>query len=487
MSSAGHILFSDVLKLYVKSPDERERVVRINVELLSGSSPVGEKSVCVKVTDEEDPFFFYGITVNHDEFQSLKSHQNLLIEFNKFPEQLVHLLKQCCTKVDSPKYLLLLEEDSSESVLASHQLYLKFVEKNDFKQLCHLALKVGDPSNAELKEYMASKIKSLKDAAIKSDRKISLLEAELAKMKSDLAVACSVQDENNKKWLEEKNALEIAHVREITAERERLADAKLLWQKEEEQRKANEQKDVGDRIRKLELEITTVRAQYDETRDKLSAAKEQIFKLSEELSTKSSELAGLRQELPLLRKRNIVLDKDYHEKQKQLAMANADNMQLRQELNERASEAANYLAEVVSVREEKAELKNNFDIQARECQLLLRQNEELRQDVFKANSIICNVRGQFDDVCRELLLKNTMLAQQEKLLAEKERNIQELGGELKHAVEKVKMLQTCRDDLNQQLHSAAEQLKVKDRELENNKNGMPKMKRQLKCLSVILL
>jgi spindle assembly abnormal protein 6 len=61
----------------------------------------------VQITNELDPFFFYSLEVNEDDFQSLKVEQCILVDFATFPYKFIELLEQCivssCT--DNPRFV----------------------------------------------------------------------------------------------------------------------------------------------------------------------------------------------------------------------------------------------------------------------------------------------------------------------------------------------------------------------------------------------
>lgn len=87
----------------------------------------------ITLSDDSDIFFLYTTNLTHEDFLIIKSEQGLFINFADFPDQICNLLHQC----DSKKMHL-------QITLANSSLYfLEFMERNDFKNLMHLQLKVG--------------------------------------------------------------------------------------------------------------------------------------------------------------------------------------------------------------------------------------------------------------------------------------------------------------------------------------------------------
>jgi hypothetical protein len=77
----------------------------------------------VQITNELDPFFFYSLEVNEDDFQSLKVEQCILVDFATFPYKFIELLEQCIASAsnDSSRYIytyisFFLEEKNCEKL-----------------------------------------------------------------------------------------------------------------------------------------------------------------------------------------------------------------------------------------------------------------------------------------------------------------------------------------------------------------------------------
>ena len=64
-----------------------------------------KKVLEILLTDEEDPYFLYSLEIGEDSFHSIRNDQNLLVDFQQFPEKLIELLQECinCRNDDHPK------------------------------------------------------------------------------------------------------------------------------------------------------------------------------------------------------------------------------------------------------------------------------------------------------------------------------------------------------------------------------------------------
>jgi len=84
--------------------------------------------------------------------------QGLLVDFDSFANQVVRLLEECSSSARvglSNRFSLVLSEDNGST-------RLEFMETNEFKHLCHLALRVVEGMDGDVKKHMSMKIKVLK-------------------------------------------------------------------------------------------------------------------------------------------------------------------------------------------------------------------------------------------------------------------------------------------------------------------------------------
>lgn len=60
----------------------------------------------LQLTDEDDPYFLYQLEISEDSFHAIKHEQNLLVDFQQFPEKAIDLLQECikCRNEEHPKF-----------------------------------------------------------------------------------------------------------------------------------------------------------------------------------------------------------------------------------------------------------------------------------------------------------------------------------------------------------------------------------------------
>jgi hypothetical protein len=69
------------------------------------------KEIALRLTNDENPLFFYFLRITDADFPELKSQQGLLVDFYGFPNQLVTLLEKCDVQEDGngPKFVLVMK------------------------------------------------------------------------------------------------------------------------------------------------------------------------------------------------------------------------------------------------------------------------------------------------------------------------------------------------------------------------------------------
>lgn len=177
------------------------------------------QSLCVLLSDDEDSCFLYSLFITEEDFKILKSQQGLLVDFDNFATQLIHLLEQCHLPVSSiskapPKFLLLLAEENADWIF-------KLVETNNFKHLCHLSLNICFASDSDLKTHMAMKIKHLKENIVQKNRDTQVLETRINELTSKLESKTKEFDQLEQRYLSEKNQIQITSSQQISFEKDR--------------------------------------------------------------------------------------------------------------------------------------------------------------------------------------------------------------------------------------------------------------------------
>lgn len=134
---AASSLFWDVLPVQTRRPDRDDGLEQLTFRLLLGNSGHLNcmRAVRMYIYSEADFHELYTLDITEVDFQTLKSDQGILVDFSKFAEKVVDLLRKCidakCEEL--PTFKAVLDFFNGEWLL-------KLVETNDFKQIPHITL-----------------------------------------------------------------------------------------------------------------------------------------------------------------------------------------------------------------------------------------------------------------------------------------------------------------------------------------------------------
>eukprot|EP00946_MAST-07B_sp_MAST-7B-sp1_P004637 g4637.t1 len=415
-------LFDEVVPISVRAPDSDPDAEphSLVVRVLTGSRMAlgqREKLLHIEITDDSDLLFLYTLDVSEDEFPRLKQDQSLLVEFSSFPPSFIELLKQCSS--DEPVFSAVLDTTVGATNASVSTAELRIVEKNQFKNLTHLALRFRAGTDASTKAYLASRVAQFTEILHETSTELNKTRDTLAKcqkegteMRSDLdalrARAAGDLDHVRSQFESEK-------IRQESEYNQRLAE--IQRQHAEEIRDNNaiaeeRTRELRTRAEKLEAE----RADHLEHRAKLEAS---MLQLEGNHKGAAEEIAGLRHEIRSVREENRKLDAANFQHEKSLSQTGEKLKAYAQEVRDKTE-----LLEQMSLRlEESAEQRNHLE----DTLALLRENQERLHEKFqdsvneinKGNAIIQRMQAENKQLRSKLKLKSKVLRRQEELVVEK--------------------------------------------------------------------
>ncbi|XP_010016171.1 PREDICTED: LOW QUALITY PROTEIN: spindle assembly abnormal protein 6 homolog [Nestor notabilis] len=474
--------FLDLLLLHLFFVHRRLNV-RVNIELLSISNPVHKKDLAVRLTDDSDPFFLYNLVISEEDFQSLKSQQGLLVDFSAFPQKFIDLLQQCIQEQnkDIPRFLLQLV--SSASVLDHAPVSLNVVETNPFKHLTHLSLKFLPGNDAEIKKFLASCLKSLKEDKLMLEDKLRKTEEDLTRQLSYTQQSLSERnrelDKLKHEWTSHTTALTNRHTQELTSEKERALQAQAQYQQQHEQQKKELENVHQKSIQQLQNRLSELEVINKDLTERRYKGDSTVRELKAKLSGIEEECQRAKQEVLSLRRENTTLDAECHEKEKLINQLQTRVAVLEQEIKDKDQLVIRTKEVLDATQEQKVILEESTEKKQGHIGKLEATIKSLSAELLKANEIIKKLQGDLKTLLGKLKLKNTVTIQQEKLLAEKEerlqkeqRELQELGQSLR-----VKEQEVCK--LQEQLETTMQKLEESKQLLKTNENVITWLNKQL--------
>ncbi|XP_017892448.1 spindle assembly abnormal protein 6 homolog [Ceratina calcarata] len=474
------ILYTKVQRVYMKPQhkEERQRELRVNVEIHAGISPVCRKSLCVLLADDDDPCFLYSLFITEDDFKVLKSQQGLLVDFDNFATQLIYLLEQCqipsTTSImkTPPKFLLLLAEESGEWVF-------KLVETNNFKHLCHLSLTISPASDSDLKTHMAMKIKQLKETLIQRNRDTLGLEARLNDLSSKVETKTRELEQLEQKYAMEKSQMQLSSSEQISLEKDRFAKARLEWQCQTEKEKIEAERRHTDIVKELHTELAELRTQNLTYKDKISLLEATNIEQFKQLQNVEKELNVVQRDLSLLRTQNAKLDTDYHEKDKMVNSLRTKVAVLEQELKDKGLLITKHTEMFKTAKEQKQQLEELLN--EKEGQVQRKQNSlrNLSDELVKANEILTKLQNELASTKSKLKLRTSIALEQERLLDTKQKEVGQLETKMEGLIKETKDAKMEVANLKEQVKALQGQLEEKEKIIKNNDNVISWLNRRL--------
>ncbi|XP_047357052.1 spindle assembly abnormal protein 6 homolog [Vespa velutina] len=473
------VLYTKVQKVYIKPQhkEERQRDLRVNVETHAGLSPVCRKSLCVLLSDDDDPCFLYSLFIAEEDFKVLKAQQGLLVDFDNFATQLICLLEQCNVPGSNvskapPKFLLLLAEESAEWTF-------KLVETNNFKHLCHLSLFISPANDSDLRTHMAMKIKQLKENVLQKSRDVLGLETRLNDLTNKFESKTKELDQLEQRYLAEKSQIQISSTQQISIEKDRFAQARLEWQRQNDKEKMELEHRHTETLKQLHSELAELRTQNMSYKDKLSYLEATNKEQSKQLQNIEKELNVAQKELVFLKKQNSKLDIDYHEKDKAVNGLRTKVAVLEQELKDKGVIINKHTEMLKTAKEQKQQLEEL--LADKEGQLQRKQNSlrSLSDELVKANEILTKLQNELASTKSKLKLRTSIALEQERLLDSKQKEVGQLESKMESLNKDIKEAKIETEHLKEQVKVLQNQLEEKDKIIKNNDNVINWLNRRL--------
>lgn len=477
-------LLNQPLQVYVRCKDceERRADLRVNIDLLVTSSPTYRRDLVVRLTDDQDPYFLYSLSISEEDYQSLKVQQGLLIDFASFPQKFIDLLHLCLSEqeLDSPRFLLHLACQSSVHDSGAH---FSVVETNAFKHLNHLSLKLLQGSDKEVKDYLATCLSSLK-----ADKQS--LEARLKKTEEDLSrqLAYAQQtltektkelDKLRSEWTSQTSSLSSRHSQDLMSEREKALEIQGRLQHQVEhvrqEMEASHQRTTKQLQGRLgELEVST--RELTERRYKNESS---IRDLQIKLASSEEECQRAKQQVSSLRRENGTLDTALHERERSLGGVQTRLAVLEQEVKDKEQLMGRTREVLEATQQQKETMEGNIESKDHQIRKLESTVKSLSEELAKANGIIKRLQADVRALAEKMKVKNCVTVSQEKVVQETSDKLQAARRLLQEAQQQLTLKDQEVSKLKDQLETTVEKLSESKEVLKTNENVISWLNKQL--------
>eukprot|EP01022_Parablepharisma_sp_SALTPOND_P015114 TRINITY_DN2110_c0_g1_i2.p3 TRINITY_DN2110_c0_g1~~TRINITY_DN2110_c0_g1_i2.p3 ORF type:complete len:568 (+),score=112.13 TRINITY_DN2110_c0_g1_i2:387-2090(+) len=474
-SVAPAFIYENQVKVRIKAPDREEwqtmLSIKIEMKTIGGHN---EQMLNFELTDENDPFFLFTMECGESDFITLKNEQNLIFDFQLFPNKFIELLELCPVV----KKTNALTEDPAERFSCvlfmgySETATFNIVEINHFKQLTHLSLRFKSGDDESTKKYLAARLQEFKAENTELKTKLENTEDSLnlqmnanEKLKADLRTE---REENAK----------LADAIRLDAQRQ-FNDLKeqMLAEIERCNAKHNAEKSkLKDALEAQVMELNEKLNQALETNSDLSAKILNLEASERELLAKTQkqehEIQLQMNELTLLRGTNKNLDTTKFSQEKSLVELRVRCETMQKQLEDKEQLVKNTTGLYEASKEQCSQLEETIAILKSNAGKMEEKLIMSAQEINKGNEIIKQLQGDLKAAKQKNKLKEGVCTQQEQLIEQNKRTMEEMTRALNDSKREV----TNKEEEIKLLKSKIEELKTKLAEsqkmLESNEQSM---------------
>ncbi|KAI9199709.1 uncharacterized protein BJ171DRAFT_517588 [Polychytrium aggregatum] len=382
-----------------------------------------------RITDEADPYFLYQLDIAEDDFHILKTEQNLLVDFQQFPEKVTELLDLCilCRSDDHPKYLAFLTTSSPRTTTFS------IIETNTFKHISHIALAFIPGNDVAIKEYLAGLVVDFKaeNAMLKSelDTTGTSLSTRLRDLETSLARKSTEIESLKLIHANQISDLSLRHSEEMAKEREQAYKEKEEVRRQLEQQKRDADALHIDELNALTLKYNTLTATHSHLLSHNKTLEQNLGNLTRESDAANRRLNETQIELE--KTRQICESQDLRnqelEQQCEMLRSQLSNSERRERERDEAARRLESLLESSKGQLEKRDAA--LDIYKVQNDRLQENFGKATEEINKGNEIIRRLQGDLKTAKNKIKLKNAVTVQQEQLLDERLASLEKLQRE----------------------------------------------------------
>ena len=411
------------IKLNVSVIKEEQDIKQINLEIIIHNFYDDKNIISIQILDNNDPLFFYTLKIDEIDYQQLKKEQSLFIEFKNFSDFIFKMLNNCL-KENFNCFITIMKNDIA---------YLKIEEKNQFRKLNHLTLKLNSLNNSDLKNHIN---KILKDYEEKYDN--------LLKQNEEITKNIDRVNSENNILQENLNNLKKENDKKIE---------ELITQKN---------KDIND-IKENNIKQKEINENYIKENNSL---KEEIKQLKLNAENMNNEESKLKEE-------NFNLQKNYKELEDKYNNLNIELEEKIKNILDMKSINDELNQEILNYKEQKEELEN--------------KNKEIQKEIENKEAIIKNLRiinVKFENKLKlsikEINKANVIIEKFQNEIKSQKTKINSLKKDINQKIELLNEKQTIIDNLENNITEINNQNESKEKEINSLKNEIEISKIKMK-------
>ncbi|KAJ3179772.1 Spindle assembly abnormal protein 6 [Irineochytrium annulatum] len=441
----------------------------------------------IELTDENDHFFLYRAGIGEDDFHALRVEQNILVDFNQFPQNFLELLDECARHAtgsspldEGPKFIAQLAINTSSP---QQPAVFSIIETNSFKQMLHLSLKLMPGNDSAIKQHLAHLICNQKNECdhLKSQLKSTTetLSERLSEATKQTNILTLELDRLKIAYAEQSSRLELLHSQQISSEREaHLTERDALRARFERERKdaqARYEEQVATLTQRID-DLTSSSAQTTSRarslEDSLDRERKSAGQLSKDYGESQQEIERLRLGFEASERRSGELGREVQFLRDRITKA--EDSEREREQSVRGLEVA--LSEANHHRAKAEEALKMYGVQNTKLE---ENGRKLMEEVTKGNEIISKLQGDIKAAKGKIKLKNVVTLQQEKLLDERASLIDIQQKEITELKESSAKVQTECGELKQKVEDLTKTVEEGKQIISDNNNVIQWLHKQL--------
>ncbi|XP_056384060.1 spindle assembly abnormal protein 6 homolog [Hyla sarda] len=378
---------------------------------------------------------------------------------------------------------VVLRRGSSGAVLSGSPAQLDVVETNPFKHLTHLSLRLLPANDVEVKTYLATCLKCIKEERMMLQHKLKKTEDDLTRQLISAQQSLSEKSIELEKLRSDSAAkitsLRGQHTAELTREKEKAQQAYAqLLQQNEQQRKEFESS-TQKNSQQMQNRLSELEQSNKDLLERRYKAESTVRELRAKYQSLEEELQRAEQKVTSLGKENSALDAECHDKEKEVNRLQTRLAVLEQELKDKDQLLLRSNEILSATQEQKTALEAGNEKKQVQMGKLEATIKSLSAELLKANDIIKKLQGDLRTLMGKLKLKNAVTVQQEKLLTEKEKMAQEGQRKMQETQQNLRLKEEEAEKLQEQLQQIEKKLEESKELLKTNENVITWLNKQL--------
>ncbi|XP_046985568.1 spindle assembly abnormal protein 6 homolog isoform X1 [Schistocerca americana] len=473
-------VFSEQLAVsVVEETSEYKIYCNLKVEVNKNQPPPKEKVIAVKIVGISNPFFVYKGIMTAADYENIKTEHCLFVDFTKFIEVFLNLLRQCLhsDQGSTLRYVLRIEENI---MYEKRETLLKIIEINDLRQMTHLYIKIQKCSEDEVKKIVTDRINLLQEERRKFMLKMEDYDSKILQFEAEIILQKAKTDEIIHEYEKKMSQISENHAKDLAAERERTQH--LLAEREKQYQGELNVKDEEMQTKKIYWE-----RQVNEGSALLTKAHAQIGLLAVHEKSLRKSLEERESEVSELKRVNSQLVNDIdtvkghmERKETELRKIALNYKEVLQDFMDVSSRTADQERRLSKLEKENEVMRQKIDKYKKEQVDKMDTIEALKKQLSTAKNHLTEGKQKYISLVDKCEKAAELMSSQEKALEDMKKLLSDYQKEKEDIVKENKSLTATVKELRETIESMKMELTEKDNNLKSSESVISYLTKQVK-------